>query len=72
MESNAGKLMREMCIPEAIITQVLKITQKEEEAVNLALELMENPSFKPQKTEQATKDDFEQSPLVNLVTHTIL
>ena len=37
-----------MCIPDHIITQVLKITQKEEEAVNLALELMENPV--PSKT----------------------
>lgn len=48
MSSTAETLLKEMCIPDHIITQVLKITQKEEEAVNLALELMENPV--PSKT----------------------
>lgn len=43
MKSNAEALLKDMCIPEYIITQVLQITQKEEEAVNLALEFMENP-----------------------------
>jgi hypothetical protein len=47
MESKAENLLREMCIPESIITQVLKITKKEEEAVNLALEFMENPQPSP-------------------------
>jgi hypothetical protein len=71
MESNAATLMREMCIPEAIITQVLKITQKEEEAINLALELMENPSPVPENPKESPKEKPKQAPPVNLVTFTI-
>ena len=45
MSEKTKDLLRELGIPEAVINQTLQITQKEEEAVNLAFELMDNQTL---------------------------
>lgn len=71
MESAAESLMKEMGIPAPIIAQVLKITTKEEEAINLALEFMENPQPAPElphsSSNPPTQPESKKPPVVSLV-----
>ena len=54
MRAEMLDLLREMCFRQEIIDKVLKIAKTEEEAVNLALELQENPSLLTSKQESIT------------------
>lgn len=55
MSEKTKGILNEMGIPETITEIVLKITQKEEEAVNLALQYLENPESIPNLEEQEVK-----------------
>ena len=56
MKSEMSDLLREMCFREEIISHVLKIAENEEDAVNMALEIQENPSLmKEQPTQPIPK-----------------
>ena len=65
MSEKVEALLKEIGIPQMIINQVVKITQKEEEAVNLALELMDNPEPTPPTnlTTYSNQQPLQKDPL---------